>query len=96
MIKNQIQTAIDLRDRARQVALSFAGRNISSSDGSYDLLIEVVHEALTSAIEEDRARRELTDIQLRNSARRRRALTNAPPGLRSGSAISAAPSGGNK
>lgn len=39
---NQIQTAIELRDRATQVALNFVGHRISSSDGSYELLIDSI------------------------------------------------------
>ena len=47
--QNQIQTAIELRDRATQVALNFAGQRISSSDGSYELLIELIHTELIQA-----------------------------------------------
>lgn len=45
-MKNQIQTAIELRDRATQVALNFVGHHISSSDGSYSLLIDCIQDAL--------------------------------------------------
>ncbi len=45
-MKNQIQTAITQRDRAVQVALNFVGHRISSSDGSYDLLIQCIQDAL--------------------------------------------------
>ena len=45
-MNNQIQTAIALRDRATQVALNFVGHSISSSDGSYEILIQVIHDAL--------------------------------------------------
>lgn len=45
-MKNRIQTAIELRDRATQVALNFVGHRISSSDGSYSLLIDCVTDAL--------------------------------------------------
>ena len=45
-MKNQIQTAIAQRDRAIQVALNFVGHHISSSDGSYELLIQCVQDAL--------------------------------------------------
>lgn len=48
--QNQIQTAIELRDRATQVALNFAGQRISSSDGSYELLIQCVQDAMNDAI----------------------------------------------
>jgi hypothetical protein len=37
---------IDLRDRAIQAALNFAGRTISSSDGTFDLLVTVIQGAL--------------------------------------------------
>ncbi len=45
-MKNQLQTAIAQRDRAVQVALNFVGHRISSSDGSYDLLIQCIQDAL--------------------------------------------------
>lgn len=45
-MKNQTQTAIELRDRATQVALNFVGHRISSSDGSYSLLIDCIQDAL--------------------------------------------------
>jgi hypothetical protein len=41
-----IQERLDLRDRAVQCALNFAGRHISSADGSYDLLISVIQDAM--------------------------------------------------
>lgn len=44
--KPDVQTAIELRDRATQVALNFAGQRISSSDGSYSLLIDCITDAL--------------------------------------------------
>lgn len=50
--KPDVQAAIELRDRAAQVALNFAGQRISSSDGSYELLIELIHEAITEAVSE--------------------------------------------
>lgn len=37
---------INLRDRAAQVALNFAGQTISSYDGTYDLLIDFIYDAL--------------------------------------------------
>ena len=46
---NQIQTAIQLRDRATQVALNFVGQTISSSDGTYELLIQLIHDELMEA-----------------------------------------------
>ncbi len=48
-MKNQLQTAITQRDRAVQVALNFVGHHISSSDGSYEMLIECVHQAMNEA-----------------------------------------------
>lgn len=51
-MKNQIQSAIEVRDLATQAALNFAGQRISSSDGSYELLIELIHEAITEAVSE--------------------------------------------
>jgi len=48
-MKNQLQTAITQRDLALQVALSFVGHRISSSDGSYDLLKECVYDAIREA-----------------------------------------------
>jgi hypothetical protein len=45
-MKNRIQIAIEQRDRAVQVALNFVGQHISSSDGSYELLIDCIHDAL--------------------------------------------------
>lgn len=55
---NAIQAAIELRDRAVQVAINFAGRAILESDGTYDLLITVVQDAMRewakAAIEEER------------------------------------------
>lgn len=44
--KPDVQTAMELRDRATQVALNFVGHRISSSDGSYSLLIDCVSDAL--------------------------------------------------
>lgn len=37
---------LNLRDRAAQVALNFAGQTISSYDGTYDLLIDCIYDAL--------------------------------------------------
>ena len=45
-MNNQIETAIALHDRATQAALNFVGHSISSSDGSYELLIDVIKNAL--------------------------------------------------
>lgn len=47
-----VKTTIDLRDRAVQVALNFAGERISSSDGSYDLLIDYIYRELMAAVDE--------------------------------------------
>jgi len=41
-----VQERLDLRDRAAQAALNFVGQSISSADGSYDLLISVIQEAM--------------------------------------------------
>lgn len=55
-----IQSRIDLRDRAVQAALTFAGRTVSSGDGSYGLLITVIQGAIEDcckiAVEEERER----------------------------------------
>lgn len=37
---------MNLRDRAAQVALNFAGQTISSYDGTYTLLIDCIYDAL--------------------------------------------------
>ncbi len=37
---------MELRDRAALVALQFAGQTISSYDGSYNLLIDCIYDAL--------------------------------------------------
>ena len=62
---NQIQTAIALRDRATQAALNFVGHNISSSDGSYELLIQVIQDAMDDAI--SIAHKEPTETQLKHA-----------------------------
>ncbi len=54
-MKNQLQTAITQRDRAVQVALNFVGHQISSSDGSYDLLKECIYDAIREAYAEGAA-----------------------------------------
>jgi hypothetical protein len=41
-----IEERLDLRDRAVQAALNFVGQSISSADGSYDLLISVIQDAM--------------------------------------------------
>jgi hypothetical protein len=43
---SEIEAEIDLRDRAIQLALGFAGRTISESDGTYNLLITVAQDAM--------------------------------------------------
>lgn len=53
--KPDVQTAIELRDRATQVALNFVGHSISSSDGSYSLLVDCIAAELDSAFEDGRA-----------------------------------------
>jgi len=66
-MKNQIQAAITQRDRAVQVALNFVGHHILSSDGSYDLLIECVLDAIREAYTDGAASmtpKEPTEIQL--------------------------------
>jgi hypothetical protein len=49
---NQIEVAsrINLRDRAAQVALNFAGQTISSYDGTYTLLIDCIYDALLEVV----------------------------------------------
>lgn len=44
--KPNIPQLINLRDRAAQVALNFAGQTISSYDGTYTLLIDCIYDAL--------------------------------------------------
>lgn len=66
-MKNQIQTAIELRDRATQVALNFVGHRISSFDGSYSLLIDCIQDALNQTFVDGAssvAPKDLTDTQL--------------------------------
>lgn len=41
-----IAERMNLRDRAAQVALNFAGQTISSYDGTYTLLIDCIYDAL--------------------------------------------------
>lgn len=53
-MNNQIQTASKLRDLAAQIALNFAGHPISSSDGSCDLLIQVIYDAMLQVDREAR------------------------------------------
>lgn len=50
--ESQIAFATETRDRATLVALAFAGQRISSSDGSYELLIELIQAAIAEAVEE--------------------------------------------
>jgi hypothetical protein len=47
-MQSQLDVAprINLRDRAAQVALNFAGQTISSYDGTYNLLIDCIYDAL--------------------------------------------------
>lgn len=65
-MNNQIQTAIELRDRATQVALNFVGHSISSSDGSYELLIQAIYDALQEVAEG--YRKIIDDIHFRAAA----------------------------
>lgn len=45
-----LESIVEMRDKATQIALNFAGQRISSSDGSYELLIEMIqHELIESA-----------------------------------------------
>lgn len=41
-----ITEVLNLRDRAAMVALNFAGQEISSYDGTYNLLIDCIYDAL--------------------------------------------------
>jgi hypothetical protein len=43
---------MNTRDRAVIAALNFAGQTISSADGSYDLVVAVIQDALIEAAEE--------------------------------------------
>lgn len=41
-----VASILNLRDRAAQVALNFAGQTIDSYDGTYTLLIDCIYDAL--------------------------------------------------
>ena len=45
-LQPNVPQLINLRDRAAQVALNFAGQTISSYDGTYTLLIDCIYDAL--------------------------------------------------
>jgi len=49
-LSEHIAMALTVRDRATQVALNFAGQTISIADGTYELLIDVIQDAMRDAI----------------------------------------------
>lgn len=50
----RLEQSVWRRDRATQAALNFAGQVISSADGTYALLIEVISDAMREAEDVER------------------------------------------